>query len=88
MRECNDAQVPDAPLDWPAHQRRYAIACSNRSGSTLLYEDLAAAGLGHPTEHFQPHLRRTQTASEHLAQLLTAAGPVFGTKLAWARPTA
>lgn len=73
----------DAPIDLPAHQRRYAITFSIRSGSTLLCEDLAAAGLGSPTEHFQPHLRGTQTASEHLGQLLSAAGPVFGTKLAW-----
>jgi LPS sulfotransferase NodH len=62
---------------------RFVIAFVIRSGSTLLCHDLAANGLGAPTEHFQTLPEPGQTSADRVRELVAAAAPVFGTKLSW-----
>jgi LPS sulfotransferase NodH len=61
---------------------RYVIVFAIRSGSTLLCNDLAQAGLGRPTEHFQgPAV--TDPAAAFVERVVAADAPVFGTKVSW-----
>jgi len=62
---------------------RYVILFAIRSGSTLLCNDLAKAGLGAPTEHFQGPSIPVGGAGAYVEDVVRAAGPIFGTKIAW-----
>ena len=58
------------------------IVFAIRSGSTLVCNDLARAGLGLPTEHFQGPLVPDPVAP-FVERLVASDAPVFGTKLSW-----
>ena len=61
---------------------RYVIVFAVRSGSTLLCNDLAQAGLGFPMEHFQGPLVPDPVPA-FVQRLVARDAPVFGTKLSW-----
>lgn len=66
--------------------RVLCVVFSVRSGSTLLCNHLADAGLGRPTELFQEHMYPTDAAGagRYLAEQVEAtAGDVFAFKIAW-----
>lgn len=62
---------------------RYVLLFGVRSGSTMLCADLAQAGLGRPTEHFQGPMLPADGTAAYVQELVRADSPVFGTKIAW-----
>jgi len=62
---------------------RYVILFAIRSGSSLLCNDLAKAGLGTPTEHFQGPSIPVGRAGAYVEDVVRASGSIFGTKIAW-----
>jgi len=72
----------------PLPETRYAVVCTPRTGSTLLCDRLAAAGLGLPKEHLRPPMIRVlksrqvehDAVYDHFLRHASAQG-VFGTKL-------
>jgi LPS sulfotransferase NodH len=95
MRQCD---VRRKLLETTGNFRRqggrfYIICFSIRSGSSLLCEDLAKAGLGQPAEFFQPESSfptqeylgyRADSLADYLSQLLAgSSNGVFGYKINW-----